>query len=94
LERVRDDLYAFARITVDGMAKGQTSKASFTAVEVIRSIPEAARADVIERAAIIEFDAGHTRDAAERLAIAGLLGRSNASGPNRSGEQQGRTMAS
>jgi len=44
-------------------------------------LPEEARADVIERASIIEFDGGRPRDEAERLAVGGLIERVERRGP-------------
>jgi hypothetical protein len=58
--------------------------------DVLGSLPEAERVDVIERAATIEFDGVRTRDEAERLAVPGLVARADAGRlhPSRNGHRR------
>jgi hypothetical protein len=90
LERVRDDLYALARIAIEELRKSAALDAKVQVSDVLGSLPEAERVDVIERAATIEFDGVRTRDEAERLAVAGLVARADAGQlhPSRNGHRR------
>ena len=71
IEQLRDQLYALAR-TVMPMHDSPPTP-SFDVL--ISSLPESDIAELEERAAIIEFDGGLSRDQAERLAFATPLRR-------------------
>lgn len=81
LARLRDELYALSTVAVevarDGARASQRLEVRRRVAgldDVLVKLPEAERADVIERASIIEFDGGRPRDEAERLAVHGVLG--------------------
>ncbi len=67
LGKLRDQLYAFAEFGVDAYVRSS----SLTPQEDgLVHIPDDDRYDVEERAAVLQFDAGMTRSAATRTAIA------------------------
>ena len=70
VEQVRDQLYEFARAWIDGVTQ--------KAIAVTRApvpLDEDDRAEIDERAALMEFDGQLHRDDAERQAIALQLAR-------------------
>lgn len=68
LERLRAELYALARASADAFIGRPASSSMFD--QTLKCLSESDRDAVVERAAILEFDAGRTRDAAEREALA------------------------
>jgi hypothetical protein len=74
LQRVRDQLYAVARVAVDLRARGAALGPKGEFDEAAALIPESALDEVEERAAIYEFDAGLRRSVAERRAVSELIG--------------------
>jgi hypothetical protein len=98
LERVRDDLYALARIAIEGLPKAAASNDLLSTDEMLRALPEAERVDVMERAAIIEFDGHRTRDDAERLARpkarATVMSEVSKTGPTGPRTAEGKAVAS
>jgi hypothetical protein len=69
VEHLRDQLYELARTIVD------LSRVPLNEPErVIAQLPDDQRADVEERAAIVEFDGGLTRRLAERRAFTASFG--------------------
>ena len=70
LERIRDELYILARASADAfLAKTASSSAFERGLELLS---ESDREAAVERAAILEFDAGRPRDVAEREALAAI----------------------
>jgi len=74
LEQLRRELYALSDVALEAFSAQQ--RAGTQAVSspsngdsCITAIPEAERGDLIERAAILEFDAGLSRPEAERQAF-------------------------
>lgn len=69
IEQLRDELYAIAGTWIDGGAKAF----SLPLAENVASLSEEDRAEVEERAAIMEIDGGLTRSEAERVALAAFI---------------------
>lgn len=65
IEQVRDQLYAIARVWIDGGLRALGGPS----VEFSEMLAENERVEVEERAAILEFDGDLTRSEAERVAI-------------------------
>jgi hypothetical protein len=73
LQRLRDGLYALARIVTDAFPlAGTISSGSCEFDQAMMLVSEAERDAVAERAAIQEFDAGFPRGIAERQALAAV----------------------
>jgi hypothetical protein len=68
VEALRDELYALAGVLLDGVRLGEVAEA-LSIKTALSLIPLDQRVDVEERAAILEFDAGLSRDDAERTAM-------------------------
>jgi hypothetical protein len=66
LEKLREHLYSFARVAVE-ILPPRNRGSGFA--ESIRLLPEDERYEAEERAAILEYDGGFTRNEAERLAF-------------------------
>jgi hypothetical protein len=66
VERVRDQFYALAHIAVTFYEKA----AACGPDAVLQHLPTAVQESIEERAAVLEFDAGMTRTAATRSAVA------------------------
>ena len=64
LEKIRDSLYAMARVIVERLPEKRRG-----GMFPIAFLPEDERYEAEERAAIHEFDGGLPRDEAERLAL-------------------------
>lgn len=84
LERVRDQLYAVAAVTVEAFIQGQRSPAprdvgslggEADRRDALALLPPEERVAVEERAALMEFDGGLDRDRAERHAVLRLVRR-------------------
>ena len=79
LERLRDQLYSFARVLVDDYARRLRSGAGVRYLprqqfeQVLAELPVEERAQIEERAAILEYDGRLERDAAQRKSIADWL---------------------
>jgi hypothetical protein len=80
LARLRDGFYALATVVVDVArerpCERNTHMPRIVVIgleDVLGKLSEGERADVIERASIVEFDGGRPRDQAERLAVHGVL---------------------
>jgi len=65
VEQLRDQLYAIASIWVDGGTRIPASPSA----GILASLSEDARAEIEERAALMEFDGGLARSLAERAAL-------------------------
>jgi hypothetical protein len=73
LLRLRDVLYALARIVTDSFpVAGAISSGSREFDQAMMLVSEPERDAVVERAAIQEFEGGFPRDIAERQAIAAV----------------------
>ena len=68
VEAIRDELYALAGVLLDGVRRAEVAdvRSMKTALPLVSSDK---RPDLEERAAILEFDAGLSRDEAERAAM-------------------------
>ena len=73
IEVLRNQLYAVATVWLERGAPRLEPSAD----SVLGALPEDERADVEERAALMEFDGGASRDVAERMALTEFLGTSN-----------------
>jgi len=71
VEQLRAQLYALAGCVVDAAVQDSTDKCEAT---VLRLVPENERDAVEERAGMLQFDAGMTRSAATRAALAVYVG--------------------
>ena len=68
IEQLRDQFYAIARSWIDSGAKDFRSSSA-----VLASLSEEDRAEVEERAAVMELDGGLTRSEAEHAAVAAFI---------------------
>ena len=68
IEQLRDQFYAIARSWLDGGAKDFRSSSA-----VLASLSEEDRAEVEERAAVMELDGSLTRPEAEQAAVAAFI---------------------
>lgn len=89
LERLRQELYALAQITIQGFRKGQkltdvslaaahdspSQRAPVDVLSAISFLPPGDRDSVEERSAILEFEAGLDRERAEKEAVLEWAGR-------------------
>ena len=88
IRELRDQLYRVAAVTIDlwgkrklrfsggrGPGRGGNACSDDRFGEALARMPEGARAEIEERAAVLEHDAGLDRDSAERGAIAAWLAR-------------------
>jgi hypothetical protein len=73
IEHIRDELYAFAEAIVVGHALhrrlGGEEQPANQLDDVLKHVPGEAHCTIAERAGIIEFEAGVSRDEAERAAL-------------------------
>lgn len=65
IEELRNQLYSIAAVWLDLGAEGEQEEGT----ALLNSLPEHQRAEVEERASIMEFDGGLDRDDAERAAV-------------------------
>lgn len=71
LEALRAGLTALASVTVSAYS----ARTIVTPAQALSTLSSEERAEAEERAAILEFDAGLSRSAAEQLAVTEMLGR-------------------
>lgn len=71
VERLRSGFSVVAGLVLDGVKRGRDTT---PAEEAFEMVPTDQREDVLERAAIMEFDGGLPRDHAERAAFGIVLG--------------------
>lgn len=71
VERLRDGFAVVAGLVLDGARRGAETT---PAEEAFNMVPMEQREDILERAAIMEFDGGLKRDRAERAAFGIVVG--------------------
>lgn len=86
LDRLRDELYALAELVTERFSAtaplpDPSPLARFDSALAL--LPDAERADVAERAAIMQFDGGVSADEAERAAVVAVIRRKVRNGQQR-----------